>query len=218
MQTITIDPKALAAVRIFAAHEDIRYYLNAVHLEATAKTTRLVATDGHMLGLHDAPAENLLGSNCVDVLIPLNAIDALKPDLKFPISLELADDGKSGKLTQYETGVQFKAVEGKFPQYTRVIPAKVSGEAGFYADSLLTRIFKAQKVFDKKASPILFQSGPMDSAVFQLVGSDSFVGVLMPMNPNGHSKPLPTVPDTAFARQSLQDALLAKQKESAFLD
>lgn len=216
MHAITIDATGLAAVRIFAAEADIRYCLNAVQVEANAKQTRLVATDGHMLGLHDAPVENELGCDFVSTLVPLSAIDSLKADLKLPVVLNLAEDGKSGTLSQFGKQVAFIPVDGKFPDFKRVIPVEISGESSHFAHKLLIRIFKAQQLFDKKQSPLIWHNGT-SSALVELRGCDRFIGVLMPINPNGSGKPLPTVPDTAWARQSLQPAK-AKDSETAFLD
>jgi DNA polymerase-3 subunit beta len=70
---------ALRAVSALAARDDIRYYLNGVLIEASAHTTRLVGTNGHVMGIYDnIDQENELDGR-VSFIVPDSALALLNP-------------------------------------------------------------------------------------------------------------------------------------------
>ena len=68
---------ALKAINLLSADKDIRYYLNGVHVTATATATRLTATDGHALGIHQSEQQNE-GVDFVEMIIPNDVIKLIK--------------------------------------------------------------------------------------------------------------------------------------------
>ena len=46
---ITVPANVIKALLLAASKQDVRYYLNAVCVDVTAKGAALVATDGHVL-------------------------------------------------------------------------------------------------------------------------------------------------------------------------
>jgi DNA polymerase-3 subunit beta len=201
MKTIYIDATELKAVRVFAAKQDIRYYLNGVLVQATAKETRIVGTDGTIVGVFDREQQNE-GVTFDELIIPTDVIDALKPDAKFPVRVTI--DAGQFRIQQYDDrAFTFNPADGRFPDYTRTVPQKVSGEAAQFAGDLLGRIDKAQKIVDKKRTACIWHNGPTDAALFGLIGADRFIGVVMPLTHDPKSrKPLP-VPDTSSFRRAL---------------
>ncbi|WP_322037955.1 DNA polymerase III subunit beta family protein [Burkholderia cenocepacia] len=192
MKLITIDAQELKAVRLFAAKEDIRRYLNGVCVQANDTTTRLIATDGSMLGVFETHFAQP-GVDYVDVIIPTFVIDSIKPGSLYG-DVVLAVDGDRYELRYAGTRVTFSPPEGKFPDYPRVFPEKLSGEPAHFDPKLIAVIDKAQKVFGKKV-PIIWHNGT-DNAVFQLQGADNFLGVIMPyrMTKPGETLPKPYLP------------------------
>ena len=59
----------LHAMATLAAKKDIRYYLNGLLVEWNATTTRIVATDGHKMGIYNLPT--LLSAR---ILLPLRIV------------------------------------------------------------------------------------------------------------------------------------------------
>lgn len=106
------------------AQQDVRYYLNGMLLEVTPKGVRSVATDGHRLSMCDVDAlVDGVGDDGSQVIVPRKGI------------LELArlfGDGDSDVKVTIGTshlkasldGLSFtsKLVDGKFPDYDRVLP------------------------------------------------------------------------------------------------
>jgi DNA polymerase-3 subunit beta len=104
------------------AVHDIRYYLNGILFIAEGKTLTLVATDGHRLGLAQATLETDVPSK-QEVILPRKTVLELQRLLKdedTPIEMRFA--GNQARFSF--SGMEFvtKLVEGKFPDYNRVIP------------------------------------------------------------------------------------------------
>jgi DNA polymerase-3 subunit beta len=109
-------------VHFAMAVHDIRYYLNGILFIAEGKTLTLVATDGHRLGLAQATLETDVPSK-QEVILPRKTVlelQRLLKDEETPIEMRFA--GNQAKFAF--SGLQFvtKLVEGKFPDYNRVIP------------------------------------------------------------------------------------------------
>jgi DNA polymerase III subunit beta len=109
-------------VHFAMAVHDIRYYLNGILFIAEGKTLTLVATDGHRLGLAQATLETEVPSK-QEVILPRKTVLELQRLLKdedTPIEMRFA--GNQARFAF--SGMEFvtKLVEGKFPDYNRVIP------------------------------------------------------------------------------------------------
>ncbi|MFY8087725.1 MAG: DNA polymerase III subunit beta, partial [Rubrivivax sp.] len=103
------------------AVHDIRYYLNGILFIAEAHTLTLVATDGHRLALAQASLQTEVPRQ--EVILPRKTVLELQRLLKdedTPIDMRFA----SNQAVFDFAGLQFvtKLVEGKFPDYNRVIP------------------------------------------------------------------------------------------------
>ena len=108
-------------VHFAMAVHDIRYYLNGILFVAEGKLLTLVATDGHRLGLAQAKLESDIPKQ--EVILPRKTVLELQRLLKdedTPIEMRFA--GNQAKFAF--SGMEFvtKLVEGKFPDYNRVIP------------------------------------------------------------------------------------------------
>ena len=112
-------------VHFAMAVHDIRYYLNGILFVAEGKSLTLVATDGHRLALAQATLDVEIPKQ--EVILPrktvLELMRLLKDDKEAadgPIEMRFA--GNQAKFSF--SGMEFvtKLVEGKFPDYNRVIP------------------------------------------------------------------------------------------------
>lgn len=108
-------------VHFAMAVHDIRYYLNGILFVAEGKTLTLVATDGSRLALAQAELETDMPKQ--EVILPRKTVLELMRLLgtgEDPIELQFA--GNQAKFSF--SGMEFvtKLVEGKYPDYNRVIP------------------------------------------------------------------------------------------------
>ena len=112
----------LEMVHFAMAAQDIRYYLNGMLLVCDGNRVRAVATDGHRLALCETTRDG--ESAPVEVIIPRKTVlelTRLLPEGDEAVRIQLA----SGQVRVSFGAVEFisKLVEGKFPDYTKVIPA-----------------------------------------------------------------------------------------------
>jgi DNA polymerase III subunit beta len=108
-------------VHFAMAQQDIRYYLNGLLLVVDGKNVIAVATDGHRLAFCQVETDQDFARQ--EVIIPRKTIlelQRLLEDLENPVDLEIANN--QVKLTFADIELISKLVEGKFPDYTRVIP------------------------------------------------------------------------------------------------
>jgi DNA polymerase-3 subunit beta len=108
-------------VHFAMAVHDIRYYLNGILFIAEGKALTLVATDGHRLALAQATLDAEIPKQ--EVILPRKTVlelQRLLKDEETPIEMRFA-----GNQARFNfSGMEFvtKLVEGKFPDYNRVIP------------------------------------------------------------------------------------------------
>ena len=109
-------------VHFAMAVHDIRYYLNGILFIAEGRTLTLVATDGHRLALAQSTLDVDVPSK-QEVILPRKTVLELQRLLKdedTPIEMRFA--GNQARFAF--SGMEFvsKLVEGKFPDFNRVIP------------------------------------------------------------------------------------------------
>ena len=102
------------------AQQDVRYYLNGLYLEIMGGRLRVVATDGHRLALATGPA--LVEAADTGVIIPRKGVLELSRLLDGSVPLELAIGTNHIRATNEQFTFTSKLVDGKFPDYERVIP------------------------------------------------------------------------------------------------
>jgi len=108
-------------VHFAMAVHDIRYYLNGILFVAEGKALTVVATDGHRLALAEARLESPIPKQ--EVILPRKTVLELQRLLKDDeAAIEMRFAGNQARFEF--SGMQFvtKLVEGKFPDYNRVIP------------------------------------------------------------------------------------------------
>ncbi|MFM2275797.1 MAG: hypothetical protein RL211_1669 [Pseudomonadota bacterium] len=111
----------LSQVSFAMAVHDIRYYLNGILFVAEGKQLSLVATDGHRLAFASATLDVEVPKQ--EVILPRKTVIELQrllSDVEGAIEMQFANN--QAKFTF--DGMEFvtKLVEGKFPDYNRVIP------------------------------------------------------------------------------------------------
>ncbi|OYU42201.1 MAG: DNA polymerase III subunit beta, partial [Burkholderiales bacterium PBB4] len=111
----------LSQVSFAMAVHDIRYYLNGILFVAEGKQLSLVATDGHRLAFASAMLDVEVPKQ--EVILPRKTViemQRLLSDADGAIDMQFANNQAKFSFE----GMEFvtKLVEGKFPDYNRVIP------------------------------------------------------------------------------------------------
>lgn len=104
------------------AQQDVRYYLNGLMLEPANGILRAVATDGHRLAMCEIEADTG-DSNGEQVIVPRKGVQELHrllEDSDEPVTVEVGSNHI--RITTGELRFTSKLIDGRFPDYTRVIP------------------------------------------------------------------------------------------------
>jgi len=122
---VTLPQKAfrelLLLVQYSMAQQDIRYYLNGLLLVFDEGQLKVVATDGHRLSYAARPLGEQQEKR--EVILPRKAVlelSKLLEETDEPLAIEIF--GSQARFTFNSIVLVTKIIDGKFPDYTRVIP------------------------------------------------------------------------------------------------
>lgn len=109
------------------AQQDVRYYLNGLLIETGDGVLRAVATDGHRLALCQVALDGVK-MPARQVIVPRKGILELQRLLGDAGSVALALSGNHIRIQL--DGIRFtsKLIDGRFPEYERVIPKDPGNE------------------------------------------------------------------------------------------
>ena len=113
----------LGMVQYAMAQQDIRYYLNGLLMVVEEKRLKLVATDGHRLAYAAMAVESEVPRQ--EVIVPRKTVielGKLLSDNDDPVAIELSAAQAAFRFSGIE--LVSKLVDGKFPDYVRVIPTQ----------------------------------------------------------------------------------------------
>jgi len=145
----TLLQSLLLLVQYAMAQQDIRYYLNGLLLVLDGKKIKVVATDGHRLSY----AEGTLSDSHEkrDVILPRKAV--------LELSKQLSAEEDDVAIEIYASQVRFKygrselvtkIIDGKFPDYTRVIPVNYNKRITLERLELLQSLQRAAILSNEK--------------------------------------------------------------------
>lgn len=115
--------KALMEDTMFAmAQQDVRYYLNGLLLEVSNNKLRAVATDGHRLALKEIE-KNMDIKEPLQIIIPRKGVVEIARLLghsDVPVTVQISKN----HIRLSVNGMLFtsKLIDGRFPDYERVVP------------------------------------------------------------------------------------------------
>ena len=175
--------KNLKAISRFCADGDIRYYLNGVKVESAPSETRLIATDGHILGCQRQTIGADENEERGDFIIPL---DTVKTILRWKAPSKVYQDIPVIFTTESPTQIRaqwhdnivvFSPVEGKFPDYHRVIPSQLDQGQHLYSPDLIAKLASACNDINGKSKVMSYSFG-FNGAGLALI-NDNFIVVIM---------------------------------------
>ncbi|NIM29163.1 MAG: DNA polymerase III subunit beta [Gammaproteobacteria bacterium] len=131
--------KRLIELTHFAmAHQDVRYYLNGLLLDIGDGLLRAVATDGHRLAIAEIPVSG--ADTARQVIVPRKGISELLRLLgsgEGEVRIELGSNAI--RVTLPEVRLTSKLIDGKFPDYRRVVPTEEASDKRVVVDRELLR-------------------------------------------------------------------------------
>ncbi|GAB4512317.1 MAG: DNA polymerase III subunit beta [Sulfuricaulis sp.] len=118
--------KLLEQTHFCMAQQDVRYYLNGLLLEVTDKKIRAVATDGHRMAVSETSLEKSAKAE-KQVIVPRKGIQEmlrLLGDIDEQIELEFGANHLRARTSEFI--FTSKLIDGRYPDYNKVIPGKQS--------------------------------------------------------------------------------------------
>jgi DNA polymerase-3 subunit beta len=139
----------LLLVQYAMAQQDIRYYLNGLLMVLDGSKIKVIATDGHRLSY----AEGTLASphDKREVILPRKAV--------LELSRQLSSNDAEVEVEIFASQVRFrygnnqlvtKIIDGKFPDFTRVIPVNYNKTITLARDDLLHSLQRAAILSNEK--------------------------------------------------------------------
>jgi len=147
-------------VHFAMAQQDIRYYLNGLLLVTDGAQVKVVATDGHRLAFCEATIEGAQLARH-EVIVPRKTVlelQRLLGDDDEPVLIDV-----SGNQVRFRFGAVemiSKLVEGKFPDYQRVIPQGYTRRATVARDLLAASLARASILTSDKFKGVRLSLSP----------------------------------------------------------
>lgn len=184
MNQTKINLAYIKAAAVCAAVGDVRDYLNGVMVEILEDETRYVATDGpRLVILRENLAKDDPAQVPAQIIVPGKIVKAIKPCFKKQSHCDLYYGEGECKLSGLAVDLSFRPIDGKFPDYLRVVPntAPTMEPGQFNPDFLADFKRVIEKAFSSKSSPVIYPNGKESPAIVMHDGSDSMIGVVMPL-------------------------------------
>ncbi|MGB5178798.1 MAG: DNA polymerase III subunit beta [Gammaproteobacteria bacterium] len=132
------------------AQQDVRYYLNGLMLEPGNGLLRAVATDGHRLALCDLVVDTGEGES-QQVIVPRKGVQELQRLLEHNDAELVIEIGSNHiRVTSSELRFTSKLIDGRFPDYSRVIPKTLDKRLSIKRDSLRQALTRTSILSNEK--------------------------------------------------------------------
>jgi DNA polymerase-3 subunit beta len=141
--------RLLGLVQYAMAQQDIRYYLNGLLMVVEEGNMKLVATDGHRLAYASLKLPSELPRQ--EIIVPRKTVIELAKllaDSDDEVRIELSASQAAFSFGEIE--LVSKLVEGKFPDYTRVIPAQHKNKMQVGREPLRQALLRAAILSNEK--------------------------------------------------------------------
>ncbi|WP_045610307.1 DNA polymerase III subunit beta [Vibrio vulnificus] len=131
------------------ANQDVRYYLNGMLFEIEGTTLRSVATDGHRMAVAQAPLSADFAQK--QIIVPRKGVQELVKLLDTPEQLVTLQIGSSNLRAEVNDFVfTSKLVDGRFPDYRRVLPQHTTKTLEASCDELRQAFSRAAILSNEK--------------------------------------------------------------------
>jgi len=112
----------LTDVHYSMANQDVRYYLNGAMIELRENTLITAATDGHRLALSKRQIDIPNADNVKNILPRQAVLDFIKRLSPIDSEVTVMLNNNHFRIVIDDTTITTKLIDGKFPDYQRVIP------------------------------------------------------------------------------------------------
>jgi len=142
--------KLIERTHFAMAQQDVRYYLNGLLFEIKEGQLRTVATDGHRLAICEVEAD-ISGEDNHQVIVPRKGIQELARLLEDSNDMALVQLGSNHIRIQLpDLRFTSKLIDGKFPDYNKVLPKNSDKFVGAVRDVLKQALVRTSILSNEK--------------------------------------------------------------------
>ena len=139
----SLDPSSLLAtlnlVTFTCARTTLRPVLSGVYVRSEKDTLIFVGTDSYRLSEYKLKVKR--GGEDISCIIPVKVLDELKSTLtKTPDTVEIVLSAQQVEITIGQTRFVSRLIDGKFPDYTQILPKEPTGTMSLPTREFLTTV------------------------------------------------------------------------------
>ena len=142
-----------------SSNEETRYYLNGLYIHTASLNNknylRVVATDGHRLAQYQISSPPTITKNNFGVIVPKKLIFELRKlidEVKENVKIDLSE--RKIRFSFNETIIVSKLIDGKFPDYEKVIPKNATNTFSINRKKFLESINRISTISSEKSKAI----------------------------------------------------------------
>ncbi len=143
------------------SNDETRYHLNGVYFEKHSENQkqfyRMVATDGHRLSLVDRMVDEKSGESLpeVGVIIPRKGLQEIRKLIDHVGGeIEMAIEGSQLIVKKDKAILMVRLIEGKYPNYQKLIPASLSRQVLINRETLLSCLKRVSLLSNQKSKGV----------------------------------------------------------------
>ncbi|MHB8416297.1 MAG: DNA polymerase III subunit beta family protein [Acidiferrobacteraceae bacterium] len=185
---LTIPLNALKALLITAAKNETRYFLNGIHFNVRKHDVLFASGDGHRLNVYRQqptsivepdPVLSLLGEGILPRDYCEQVAKIASPFHDIQLAIFYDSEGRPS-ARHVDSGLTAPLIDGRYPDYMRVIPRTCSGEVSQFNPAYLGDLAKISKALGFKSNQACIAHNG-ESAALVRFNNYNLIHVLMPM-------------------------------------
>ena len=139
------------------ASQDVRYYLNGLLVEYKGGEVNAVATDGHRLALATSPLDKTITIDGERQILPRKAVLELSKILRQENEdIKITFGNSSLSIQDENLDFSTKLIDGKFPDYEKVLPSGDPNSLEVSKESLQSALSRASALSNEKYRGVRF--------------------------------------------------------------
>ena len=139
------------------ASQDVRYYLNGLLVEYKGGEVNAVATDGHRLALATSPLDKTITIDGERQILPRKAVLELSKILRQENEdIKITFGNSSLSIQDENLDFSTKLIDGKFPDYEKVLPSGEPNALEVSKESLQSALSRASVLSNEKYRGVRF--------------------------------------------------------------
>ena len=139
------------------ASQDVRYYLNGLLVEYKGGEVNAVATDGHRLALATSPLDKAITIDGERQILPRKAVLELSKILRQENEdIKITFGNSSLSIQDENLDFSTKLIDGKFPDYEKVLPSGDPNSLEVSKESLQSALSRASVLSNEKYRGVRF--------------------------------------------------------------